>query len=162
MNELISDITIPPFFEKIFSKIDKLNDNLDKINDKINILGVEIKNIENNINIINKNNEKLNNKFVRRCFIFLVIWMGCSDLLVAFIITVGFILISNTLLCILTIDNPSTITKEKYDIAKQIVQKYEESQQYIPISLNIQQTNNNSNNLKSEQSTSIDNNSIKT
>jgi hypothetical protein len=120
-------------------------------------------------NELNEFSQKvLNHKFARRFLIFLVIWMGSRDLLVAFIITVGFILISNTLLnensdyCILPIDNPTIITKEEYDIAKQMVQKYEESQQYIPISLNIQQTNNNSNNLKSEQSTSIGNNSIKT
>ena len=74
----------------------------------------------------------LNHKFARRFLIFLVIWMGTRDLATAFIITIGFILLSNTLLneqssyCILPIDNPSSVSKEEYDVAKQMVQKYED------------------------------------
>ena len=50
----------------------------------------------------------LNHKFARRFLIFLVIWMGTRDLVVAFVITAGFILLVNTLFnessrfCILT------------------------------------------------------------
>jgi hypothetical protein len=80
----------------------------------------------------------LNHKFARRFLIFLVIWMGSRDLLVAFVITVGFIILSNTLLnehssyCILPIDTPSPITKEEYDAAKMMVQKYEATHQPPP------------------------------
>lgn len=83
----------------------------------------------------------LNHKFARRFLIFLVIWMGSRDLLVAFIITVGFILISNTLLnehsnyCILPIDTPSPVSKEEYEIAKQMVQKYEASHPPMPVAV---------------------------
>jgi hypothetical protein len=91
----------------------------------------------------------LNHKFARRFLIFLVIWMGSRDLLVAFIITAGFILISNTLLnensnyCILPIDNQLPVSKEEYEIAKQIVQKYEASHQSMPVAIGIPPTNNN-------------------
>ena len=83
----------------------------------------------------------LNHKFARRFLIFLVIWMGSRDLLVAFIITVGFIVISNTLLneqssmCILPIETQSPITKEEYDVAKQLVQKYESSHPAMPVAV---------------------------
>jgi hypothetical protein len=83
----------------------------------------------------------LNHKFARRFLIFLVIWMGSRDLLVAFIITAGFIIISNTLLneqsslCILPIETPSSITKEEYDVAKQLVQKYEATHTSMPVAV---------------------------
>ena len=83
----------------------------------------------------------LNHKFARRFLIFLVIWMGTRDILTAFIITVGFILLSNTLLneqsnyCILPIDNPSLISKEEYDVAKQMVDKYEKSHSPMPVAI---------------------------
>ncbi len=83
----------------------------------------------------------LNHKFARRFLIFLVIWMGTRDLATAFIITIGFILLSNTLLneqstfCILPIDNPSPVSKEEYDIAKQMVQKYEASHPAMPVAV---------------------------
>jgi len=83
----------------------------------------------------------LNHKFARRFLIFLVIWMGSRDLLVAFIITLGFIVISNTLLneqssmCILPIEAPSPITKEEYDVAKQLVDKYEKSHPSMPVAV---------------------------
>jgi len=83
----------------------------------------------------------LNHKFARRFLIFLVIWMGSRDLLVAFIITAGFIIISNTLLneqsslCILPIETPSPITKEEYDVAKQLVQKYDATHPVMPVAV---------------------------
>jgi len=80
----------------------------------------------------------LNHKFARRFLIFLVIWMGSRDIIVSLVITTCFILLSNTLLneqstyCILPIDNPSPLTKEEYDVAKQIVSKYEASHPAMP------------------------------
>ena len=80
----------------------------------------------------------LNHKFARRFLIFLVIWMGTRDLVVAFVITAGFILLVNTLFnessrfCILPEKNDSGITKEEYDLAKQLVAKYEMSNPPIP------------------------------
>jgi hypothetical protein len=88
----------------------------------------------------------LNHKFARRFLIFLVIWMGTRDLICAIILTTCFIVLSNTLLneqsnyCILPLDNPTPISKEEYEIAKQIIQKYENS---FPITLN---NNSNSSN----------------
>ena len=74
----------------------------------------------------------LNHKFSRRFLIFLVLWMGTRDLVVAGVITIGFILIVNTIfnenssLCILPVTNESTIiTKEQYLVAKELVNKYE-------------------------------------
>jgi hypothetical protein len=73
----------------------------------------------------------LNHKFSRRFLIFLVLWMGTRDLVVAGVITIGFILLVNTLfnenssLCILPIQNNSSITKEQYLLAKDLVNKYE-------------------------------------
>ena len=101
----------------------------------------------------------LNHKFARRFLIFLVIWMGSRDLLVAFIITTGFILLSNTLLnehsdyCILPIEKPSPITKEEYDIAKQMVQKYEASHPPMPVAVGMPGNSSNisSNNTSSPQ-----------
>ena len=73
----------------------------------------------------------LNHKFARRFLIFLVLWMGTRDLVVAGVITIGFILLVNTLFnenssfCILPVKNDSTITKEQYLLAKDLVNKYE-------------------------------------
>lgn len=75
----------------------------------------------------------LNHKFSRRFLIFLVLWMGTRDLIVAFVITVGFILLVNTIFnensnyCILPVTNKSasSITKEQYFVAKDLVNKYE-------------------------------------
>lgn len=84
----------------------------------------------------------LNHKFARRFLIFLVIWMGTRDLIVAFVITAGFILLVNTLFnensqfCILPAKNDSGITKEEYDLAKQLIAKYEMSNPPIPNSMN--------------------------
>jgi hypothetical protein len=80
----------------------------------------------------------LNHKFARRFLIFLVIWMGSRDLIVSLVITTCFILLSNTLLneqsdyCILPIDTTSTVNKEEYDVAKQIVAKYETTHPPMP------------------------------
>jgi hypothetical protein len=80
----------------------------------------------------------LNHKFARRFLIFLVIWMGSRDIIVSLVITICFIILSNTLLnehsdyCILPIDNPSPVSKEEYEIAKQMVQKYESSHSAMP------------------------------
>lgn len=73
----------------------------------------------------------LNHKFSRRFLIFLVLWMGTRDLVVAGVITIGFILLVNTLFnenssfSILPIKNDLTITKEQYLLAKDLVNKYE-------------------------------------
>ena len=73
----------------------------------------------------------LNHKFARRFLIFLVLWMGTRDLVVAGVITISFIILVNTIFnensdyCILPVTNKSSITREEYDLAKQIVSKYE-------------------------------------
>ena len=73
----------------------------------------------------------LNHKFSRRFLIFLVLWMGTRDLVVAGVITILFIVFVNTLFnensdyCILPIENKSSINKEDYDLAKQLIFKYE-------------------------------------
>ena len=73
----------------------------------------------------------LNHKFARRFLIFLVLWMGTRDLVVAGVITISFIVLITTLFnensdyCILPIDNNSSINKEDYEMAKQLVSKYE-------------------------------------
>jgi hypothetical protein len=83
----------------------------------------------------------LNHKFARRFLIFLVIWMGCRDLVVSLIITTCFIVLSHTLLneqsiyCILPIDNPSPVSKEEYDVAKQMVEKYDKAHSSMPIAI---------------------------
>ena len=80
----------------------------------------------------------LNHKFARRFLIFLVIWMGSRDIIVSLVITTCFILLSNTLLneesnyCILPIDSHSPVSKEEYEIAKQMVHKYESSHSIMP------------------------------
>ena len=83
----------------------------------------------------------LNHKFARRFLIFLVLWMGTRDLVVAGVITIGFIVLVNTIfnenssLCILPTINESNISKEDYLLAKELVNKYETA--------NPQITNNN-------------------
>ena len=73
----------------------------------------------------------LNHKFARRFLIFLVLWMGTRDLVVAGVITISFIILVNTIFnensnyCILPVTNNSSITREEYDLAKQVVSKYE-------------------------------------
>jgi hypothetical protein len=87
----------------------------------------------------------LNHKFARRFLIFLVLWMGTRDLVVAGVITISFILLVNTIFnensnyCILPVTNNSSITKEEYQLAKQLVSKYEleNPQQNLP---NLSQT----------------------
>lgn len=108
----------------------------------------------------------LNHKFARRFLIFLVIWMGTRDLATAFIITVGFILLSNTLLneqssyCILPIDNPSSVSKEEYDVAKQMVQKYEASHSQMPVAIGMPPTNNPTPAKNNQTSIPINNNIV--
>jgi hypothetical protein len=78
----------------------------------------------------------LNHKFARRFLIFLVLWMGTRDLVVAGVITISFIILVNTIFnensdyCILPVTNNSSITREEYDLAKQIVSKYESVNQH--------------------------------
>lgn len=73
----------------------------------------------------------LNHKFSRRFLIFLVLWMGTRDLVVAGVITIAFIVIVSTIFnehsdyCILPIDNTSPISKEDYLLAKELISKYE-------------------------------------
>lgn len=82
----------------------------------------------------------LNHKFARRFLIFLVLWMGTRDLVVAGVITITFIVLVNTVFnensdfCILPVTNNSTITREEFQLAKQVVAKYElaNPQQNIP------------------------------
>ena len=82
----------------------------------------------------------LNHKFARRFLIFLVLWMGTRDLVVAGVITITFILLVNTVFnensdfCILPVTNNSTITREEFQLAKQVVAKYElaNPQQNLP------------------------------
>ena len=84
----------------------------------------------------------LNHKFARRFLIFLVLWMGTRDLVVAGVITITFIVLVNTIFnensdfCILPVTNNSTITREEFQLAKQVVAKYElaNPQQNLPIS----------------------------
>ena len=90
----------------------------------------------------------LNHKFARRFLIFLVIWMGTRDLVCATVLTTCFILLSNTLLneqssfCILPIETPSEISKEEYDTAKQLIQKYETNHPTMPTAVGIPANNN--------------------
>lgn len=73
----------------------------------------------------------LNHKFSRRFLIFLVLWMGTRDLVVAGVITISFIVVVSTIFnehsdyCILPIDTTSSITKEDYLMAKELISKYE-------------------------------------
>ena len=84
----------------------------------------------------------LNHKFSRRFLIFLVLWMGTRDLVVAGIITISFIVIITTIFnensdyCILPIDNTSSINKEDYLMAKEIVYKYEKDNEPIKNNMN--------------------------
>ena len=95
------------------------------------------KNISSELNEVS--NKILSHKYSRRFLIFLLIWMGTRDLLTAFVITTGFILLSNTLLnaesslCILPIENEneSSVSKEEYQFAKNMVFKYEQTHQTV-------------------------------
>ena len=84
----------------------------------------------------------LNHKFSRRFLIFLVLWMGTRDLVVAGVITISFIVIVTTIFnehsdyCILPIDNTSSITKEDYLMAKELVSKYEKDNEPIKNNMN--------------------------
>ena len=92
----------------------------------------------------------LNHKFARRFLIFLVLWMGTRDLVVAGVITISFIILVTTLFnensdyCILPIENNSSINKEDYEMAKQLVSKYENDNK---INLNPMNGINNMNNM---------------
>jgi len=105
----------------------------------------------------------LNHKFARRFLIFLVIWMGSRDLVVSAVITICFILLSNTLLneqstyCILPIDNPSPVSKEEYEIAKQMVQKYESSHPPMPVAIGMPGNNSNTNTNTPSKNTNLSN-----
>ena len=100
----------------------------------------------------------LNHKFARRFLIFLVLWMGTRDLVVAGVITISFIVLVNTIFnensdyCILPVTNNSSITREEYDLAKQIVSKYE--------SANPHQNIGNTNNTNNTSSSPINNNMV--
>jgi hypothetical protein len=108
----------------------------------------------------------LNHKFARRFLIFLVIWMGCRDLVVSLIITTCFILLSNTLLneqstyCILPIDNPSPVSKEEYDVAKQMVQKYEASHPPMPVAVGMPGNSSNTNTPTPSNNTNLSNTNL--
>jgi len=110
----------------------------------------------------------LNHKFARRFLIFLVLWMGTRDLVVAGVITISFIILVNTLFnensayCILPVTNNSPITREEYDLAKQIVSKYEIANPQQPIPTSIMNSNINQNNISGNSNTlPINNNIIK-
>lgn len=108
----------------------------------------------------------LNHKFARRFLIFLVIWMGSRDLVVAFVITAGFILLSNTLLneqssyCILPIDKPSPVSKDEYEVAKQMVQKYELSHPPMPVAVGMPGNPSSQSNSNSAQSMAVGSNVV--
>lgn len=109
----------------------------------------------------------LNHKFARRFLIFLVIWMGTRDLVCATVLTTCFILLSNTLLneqssyCILPVDAPSEISKEEYDTAKQLIQKYEASHPTMPTAVGMPANNNIPSNNNSNSNTNTANHSSK-
>lgn len=74
----------------------------------------------------------LNHKFARRFLIFLVIWMGTRDIVVALVLTACFIILVNGLFnehsrfCILPKKTSTcNITPDEYGVAKQVVEKYE-------------------------------------
>lgn len=74
----------------------------------------------------------LNHKFARRLLIFIVIWMGTRDIIVALILTATFIILVNGLFnensmfsIIPKSQNDTNITKEDYETAKQVIEKYE-------------------------------------
>ena len=89
----------------------------------------------------------LNHKFSRRFLIFLVLWMGTRDLVVAGVITISFIVIVTTIFnehsdyCILPIDNTSSITKEDYLMAKELISKYEKDNEPIKNNMNMNNMN---------------------
>ena len=74
----------------------------------------------------------LNHKFARRILIFLVIWMGTRDIVVALVLTTCFVLLVNVFFnehsrfCILPKKQSACkITPDEYSLAKQVVDKYE-------------------------------------
>lgn len=75
----------------------------------------------------------LNHKFTRRLLIFLVIWMGTRDIIVAIVLTSAFIILVNGLFnensrfCILPKSSITecNISQDEYNLAKHIVEKYE-------------------------------------
>ena len=101
------------------------------------LINLGAKNISSELNEVS--HKILSHKYSRRFLIFLLIWMGTRDLLTAFVITTGFILLSNTLLnaesslCILPIENEneSSVSKEEYQFAKNMVFKYEQTHQTV-------------------------------
>jgi hypothetical protein len=100
----------------------------------------------------------LNHKFARRFLIFLVLWMGTRDLVVASVITISFIVLVNTLFnensrfCILPVENDSPITNEEYLLAKTLVNKYEKINMGVPMQNN---TNTNTTDKKNMVSSSL-------
>ena len=112
----------------------------------------------------------LNHKFARRFLIFLVLWMGTRDLVVAGVITTSFIILVNTIFnensnyCILPVSNNSSITREEYELAKQIVSKYEIANQPQNILNNknsINNINNSGNSSGNISNLQINNNIVK-
>lgn len=84
----------------------------------------------------------LSHKFARRFLIFLVIWMGTRDLVVAIVLTASFIVLVNGLFnensrfCILPksgTSGQSNISADEYQIAKRVVDKYEKEHPNGPI-----------------------------
>ena len=90
--------------------------------------------------------------------------MGTRDLVVAGVITISFIVLITTLFnensdyCILPIDNNSSINKEDYEMAKQLVSKYENDNK---INLNpMNGINNINNNNMNNMNNNMNNNNI--
>ena len=105
----------------------------------------------------------LNHKFARRFLIFLVLWMGTRDLVVAGVITISFIVLITTLFnensdyCILPIDNNSSINKEDYEMAKQLIFKYENDNKINLNPINNNMNNNMNNNINNNMNNNINN-----
>jgi len=105
----------------------------------------------------------LNHKFARRFLIFLVLWMGTRDLVVAGVITISFIVLITTLFnensdyCILPIDNNSSINKEDYEMAKQLIFKYENENKINLNPINNNMNNNMNNNINNNMNNNINN-----
>jgi len=80
--------------------------------------------------------------FMHKVLNLLVLWMGTRDLVVAGVITISFIVIVTTIFnehsdyCILPIDNTSSITKEDYLMAKELISKYEKDNEPIKNNMN--------------------------
>lgn len=108
----------------------------------------------------------LNHKFARRFLIFLVLWMGTRDLVVASVITVSFIVLVNTLFnenskfCILPVENDSPITNEEYLLAKTLVNKYEKINMGVPMQNNTTTNSTSANKMNVNSSLPINNNVV--